>query len=129
MAHTQHRHALPKIAASAIGQHLPVKDTAVKDKVVLAATNTDPILGFTIATGKTFGDGLAVVDDGVVKALCAASAGVGAEVGVASTNGALGPIAPASGFTRWSAGVLQNPGQPGETFSVLLRPRQISGAI
>lgn len=131
MAWTQHRDTVPKIVASAaIAANLPVKPLAgTADKVVLCATNNSYPLGFSIATGASAGNPLAVVTEGTIKAIACASTGAGGEVGVGSTNGALGPIAAASGFTVFSIGEAQDNAAAGDTFSVQLRIRQISGAI
>jgi hypothetical protein len=130
MAWTQHKHTLPKQAASAIRDYVPVKETAVAEKVVLAASNIDQVIGFTIASAASPGDSLAVVHGGVVKAVAGASLGYGAEVSVASTNGALGPApAGASGFDRQAVGVSQGAAAAGEIFSVLIRPRGIGGQV
>lgn len=130
MAHYRHTEVLPKLAASnAIPAFRPVTDAGAVDRVGPVATNNVQILGFTIATGASAGNPLAVVTEGVVKALSVASIGAGQEVMVASSNGALGLAAAASGFTRWSAGITQDAAAAGDTFSVLLRQRQISGAI
>lgn len=131
MAWTQHRDTLPKkVASAAIVANVPVKPlAAAADKVVLCATNNSYPLGFSIATGASAGNPLAVVTEGVVKAICCASVGAGGEVGVGSTNGALGPIAGASGYTIFSIGEAQDSAAAGDTFSVHLRIRQISGAI
>jgi hypothetical protein len=129
MAWTQHKHVLPRQAASAIRDYVPVK-AAGADTAVLAAAATDQVLGFTIASAASPGDSLAVVHQGVVKALCAASVGAGVEVSVASTNGGLGPVAAgASGVDRQAVGISQGAAAAGEIFSVLLRPRNIGGQV
>lgn len=129
MAWTQHKHTLPKQAASAIRDYVPVKQVTA-EKVALAATNVDQIIGFTIASAASPGDPLAVVHEGVVKALCVASVGAGVEVSVASVNGGLGPVAAgASGFDKQAVGISQDAAAAGEIFSVLLRPRNIGGQV
>jgi hypothetical protein len=129
MAHTQHKHTLPKQAASAISDYVPVK-AAGADTVVLAATNIDQVLGFTIASAASPGDSLAVIHQGIVKARCVASVGAGVEVSVASVNGGLGPVAAgASGFDKQAVGISQGAGAAGDVFSVLLRPRNIGGQV
>jgi hypothetical protein len=127
MAHYRHKHVLPKKAASAIRDLVPVKESGTKDTVVLAAAVTDHPVGVTIASAASPGDALAVVSDGVVRAVCGASVGAGVDVGVASTNGALGPVVAASGVRRFAVGISQDAAAAGVTFSVLLRPREIPG--
>lgn len=130
MAHYRHENVLPKLAASnAMAAHRPVQDTAVKDRVGPVATNNVQVLGVSIATAASAGDPHAVVDRGVVKLLAVASIGAGAEVMVASANGGVGVAAAASGFTRWSVGISQTPAAVGDTFSVLLRQRQLPGVV
>lgn len=128
MAHTIDKHdALPKLAASAIIEKAPVKTHTVKDQVVLAATNTDLPLGVAVATAASPGDPIAIQKSGVAKLVAGASIGAGAEVAVASTNGAVGVAAVASGFRRFAIGEAQEAVAAGATFSVLLRPRELTG--
>jgi hypothetical protein len=128
MAHELNKVSLPKIAASAVGAHLAVQHSASSpDQVVLSTVNTGHPVGLTVATAATAGNPVAVYAQGVVKAVCAASVGNGAEVGVASTNGALGPVSAASGVRRFAVGISQGPAAAGETFSVLLRIRELPG--
>jgi hypothetical protein len=117
MAHELNKVSLPKIAASAVGAHLAVQHSASSpDQVVLSTVNTGHPVGLTVATAATAGN-----------PVCAASVGNGAEVGVASTNGALGPVSAASGVRRFAVGISQGPAAAGETFSVLLRIRELPG--
>lgn len=58
----------------------------------------------------------------VVAAVAAASIGAGSEVGIASTNGAFGPIV-ASGF--YSIGKSITAAVAGDTFGLQVRPRQL----
>lgn len=127
MAWTNHRARDPKIVASAaIANFVPVKSLAgTADKVVLAASVNDYPIGMVAATGASAGNPIAVITDGICKAIAAASLGAGGEVGVASTNGALGPVAGASGFTKYAVGEAQNNAAAGDTFSVKLRIHQI----
>ena len=127
MAHYRHTETLPKLSASAISPKLPVKESGTKDTVVLATVKTDHPLGVTIASTASPGDALAVVTDGVVRAICAASVGAGVDVGVASTNGGLGPVVAASGVRNFAVGISQTAAAAGDTFSVLLRPRELPG--
>jgi hypothetical protein len=131
MAWTLHRDTFPKIVASAaLVANVPVKPLAgTADKVVLAASVNDYPLGFTIASGASAGNPIAIVTEGVVKAICSASVGAGAEVGVASTNGGLGPVSGASGLTKYVVGEAQNSAAAGDTFSVQLRVRQIDAQV
>lgn len=116
-------------AASAIGPKMPVKLDTTANQVVAAATTTDRPLGFTIASAPQ-GGGIAIMGPhNTVKAVAAASLGYGAELGIASTNGALGPITGASGVGKWAIGTSREPAAAGETFSVHVHPRQLSGLI
>lgn len=121
-------------AASAINPFQPVKLVGTSSLfAVPAATSTDVPFGFNGeatagASGINSVDAAAIYSQGnVAKAVCAASVGVGSEVGVASTNGALGPIAGASGVSKWSVGIALTPAAPGERLSVYVRPRQLGG--
>lgn len=59
-----------------------------------------------------------------VKAIAAASVGVGAEVEVASSNGALGPAQMITASGHWAVGISQTPAAAGEVFTVLIEPRK-----
>lgn len=125
MAFTVNQFTLPKVAASTIGAHLAVRTSAsTADEVVVVATsNVNTFLGLTTATGASVGNPVPIVYDGVAKAVAGASVGLGADVGVASTNGALGPIASAA--TQFRVGISQTAAAAGEIFSVLLRPERV----
>lgn len=80
---------------SLVGQYLPVflNIASSRDSIAVpAATNSQDVIGLTIATGASVGNTLGVAVAGWAKARAAASLGAGARVGIASTNGALGPI-------------------------------------
>lgn len=123
--------------ASLIGAHLPVFQpvgSSRDDIVVLAASENLPVLGLMTATGASVGNAYAVALAGEAKAIAAASLGAGAQVGVASTNGALGPLAyagpthVASGGSiqpRFIVGKAKRAAAAGDIFTVLLDPRQI----
>jgi hypothetical protein len=57
------------------------------------------------------------------------SLGHGADVGVASTNGALGPVSAASGVARYRVGQALTAAAAGETFSLYVNPKQLSGLV
>jgi hypothetical protein len=123
---------LPKIAASAIAQCVCVKgDTTTDNQVFVAGANTDDVIGVTIATVPTYGLSVGVQVEGVAKVLVAASVGAGVRVSVASSNGAIGPVAaPASsgvpvGAPVYSLGVIQEARGAGEYGSVFIDPREI----
>lgn len=123
MAYFVHRgdDSLPKLAASAINAFAPVFSSASSGDEVITCSNalTHEPIGFAIATAASPGEPVAVMYEGVTKAKCAASVGVGANVGVASTNGALGPSTASAG--AWKVGISQKAALPGETFSVLIK--------
>jgi hypothetical protein len=135
MAWYDHWNIIPGgVAASAINAYLPVKQNpGVDSGFVAAASVNDDVVGMTIATVPTWGGDLAVVFQGVAKAIAGASLGAGARVGVGSSNGVLVPI-PASGVAsggaavnlRFSIGRAQTGATvAGQVFSVLLQPEQI----
>lgn len=115
-------------AASAMSPRTAVKlDTVANQVVAVASRNQEP-LGLTGAASAA--QGLPVVTYGpgnVVKAIAGASLGYGADIGVASTNGALGPVSAASGSVVWRVGVAREPAAAGEVFSLYINPRQLSG--
>lgn len=125
------RNAIAFTAASNVVPQSPVKiDTAANRQVVLAASVNDSLQGFVGgATAKT-GEAVTVYgENAVVSAVAAASLGAGAVVGVASTNGAIGPVSGASGVTKFQAGISLESAAAGEQFSLYVKPRQISNLI
>lgn len=126
------RNALPFVAASAIVPLRPVRiDTGSnKRQVVLAATQNVEVHGLTGAATVLQGESVTVYGRGAVKeAVAAASLGAGADIGVASTNGALGPVSGASGVSRFRVGVSLEAAAAGEKFSVYVDPKQLSNLI
>jgi hypothetical protein len=115
-----------RVAAGTIAEGQLVKPSAAaKNAVVAAATNTDFAEGWAVAAAAS-GQELAVALPGnEVKVTCVAS--VGAEVMIASTNGGLGPASLASGFRRVAEGLTTQAALPGDRFSILLRPRELTG--
>lgn len=139
MAEYRHDQPEPFIAASAMSAFVPVfmPLASSRDNVVvpLATNNVLPI-GFTHASVASAGDPVQINLSGRSKAIAAASFGAGAEVGVASTNGALGPLLPSGVLPSFGASAgLQLPRfvlgfspvaqAAGDVFTVILRPRQI----
>lgn len=124
-----HRGGFPAIAGSNVNDHVAVQhDVGDTQRQVLpaASKNVEPV-GVTLASAVA-GNPVTVFDYGnVVKVTAGASLGAGSEVGVASTNGALGPVAGASGSVVWSVGRSETAAAPGEVFSLYVRPRQLSG--
>lgn len=125
------QNSLPFTVASDIVPLRPVKiDTAADRQIVLAASVNDSIQGFTGEATGLQGESITVHGEtAITKAVAAASLGAGAVVGVASTNGALGPVTGASGVTKHQAGVSVESAAAGEQFSLYVKPRQISNLI
>lgn len=111
----------------------------INPRVALKLGGTSGLLAFPVATSNdrpaganqaaTCLSGEQVVVQGpgnIIKLRAAASVGAGAEVMVASTNGALGPaganLIAASG--HWAVGVAHSPAAAGELFSVEILPRK-----
>jgi hypothetical protein len=132
MAFELHRDpGLSCIAASSIAaQSVVTWDVGdVQAQVLSVATvNVEPI-GVTRSVASNAGDAVTVYDDDhIVKAVAVASLGAGAEIGVASTNGGLGPVtAGASGVLKWRIGKSLTAAASGETFSLSIKPRQLNG--
>lgn len=132
MAFELHRvPGLPGIAASSInaGQAVSLDVGDVQRQFLPISTNSIEPFGVARATAVTAGDAVTVWDTGhVVRiATAVASLGHGADIGVASTNGALGPITGASGSVKWAVGKSLSAAAAGETFSLSIRPRQLGG--
>lgn len=124
-----HRSGYPAVAASAVNAGAAVGVASGADSRVypVASLNLRP-LGIALATGATVGHAVTILDEGnTVVITAAASVGRGAEVGVASTNGALGPVAGASGSIVYSVGQSVSAGAAGEDISIYVNPRQLSG--
>lgn len=102
-------------------------------RVVIPVTaNTDTPFGLNGEATAAVGAPLTVYEQGAVReVLCVASVGAGADVAVASNNAGFGPVVGASGVIRAAAGQSLEPAQPGEYFSLYVRPRALSdgGAI
>jgi hypothetical protein len=120
---------LPFTNASAISGPIPVRlNPSANRSVVAAATNNVEIQGFVSDASYAAGEAVTVYGDGdVVEAIAGASLGAGADIGIASTNGALGPVAGASGTARYRVGRSLESAAAGERFSVLVKPGQLSG--
>lgn len=129
MAYELHRgEGLPVFAASNINPKTFVRFVAAERSVEPLATNSLESAGAVHATALR-GEALAIHEDKtVVKAIAGASLGAGAAVMVGTANGALIPAAAgASGVVRYRVGVSQEAAAAGETFSVYVSQRQISG--
>lgn len=124
------RSSFPAIAASNVSARaLVALTTSGQRAVVPLATNTTRPLGI-VNNSASRGDACTVYDTGnYVKVTAAASIGRGAEVGIASSNGAFGPIAGASGVSIFSVGQSTEAAAAGEKFAVYVSPRQLSNLI
>lgn len=127
----KHRNSDSFNVASDIIPRRPVQiDTAADGQVVLAASNNVEIAGFIGEATALRGEAIAVYgENSIVEAVAAASLGAGGVVGVASTNGAIGPVSAASGVSRQRAGIALESAAPGEIFVLSVKPRQISNLI
>lgn len=123
----KNEHNLPVVAATIILPKQPLKFAGTS--VLLAApcaTNSDRPHWFSGAATFLTGEAVAANEAGqIVKAVAAASVGAGAEVGVASSNGALSPAALIAASGHWAVGVSLTPALAGEIFSVDIRPRKV----
>lgn len=125
---------IPGVAASNITSGVPVAfaSSAAQDRAVVPVGSLNALpVGVALATaGPTSSLPNAVTVHGIgniVKALAAASIGVGADVAVGSTNGVLVGAAGASGVVKYALGQSVTPANPGEYFSVYVNPRILSG--
>lgn len=126
-----HRSGIPLAAASAVNAGAVIAIASGSDYrgVPIATANIRP-LGIALATGATVGAGITVLDGGnTVVVTAVGSVGRGAEVGVASTNGGIAPVAGASGSVVHSIGQTLSAGAAGEDISVFVNPRQLSGLV
>lgn len=133
MAWTDQRQGeiFPKRAASDIPAFAVVAaDPGQENQVVRAASAGQKPIGSVDQGSILRADYGAVYGDGcVVKAVAQASLGAGALVGVVGATTSLGLAAGASGAAAWSVGEAQTNAAAGERFSVLIKPRQLSGLV
>ena len=123
------RNPLPFTNASAISGPVPVRlNPSAARSVLIAATNNVEIQGFVSDATYIAGEAVTVYGEGdVVEAIAGASLGVGVDIAVASTNGAVGPAAGASGVVKHRVGRSLEAAAAGEKFSLYVKPQQISG--
>lgn len=140
---------LPVRPASSIVPRAPVKlvGSAVLAILPVGSSNDRPFGYIGEATAaQAYGDsrdsvsqlpGVVLEEGNIVKAICGASVGAGAEVTVATVGVAtitqggssvatvpqLGPLAVASGVAQWSHGWALEPGVPGALFTIYVKPR------
>jgi hypothetical protein len=131
MAFELYRWTFPGIAASAInsGAALQLSASAVERQFIPIATlNVEPFgIALASAGGTALQAAVPVVDAGnVIKVTAVASLGCGADVGVASTNGGLGPVAAASGVLTWAVGKAMQNAAAGEAFGLYVKPVRLS---
>jgi hypothetical protein len=120
------KHNLSVPAASDIPNYtvITLSGTSALQCHVAASTNLRPF-GANDAASYARGEYVAVFHGGNIKKLrAAASVGAGAEVGVASFNGAVGPaLISASG--HWAVGQTLSAAAAGEIVSVFIDPRKV----
>ncbi len=125
-----HKNEFPAIAASDLNPgrvvKLDVGDT--QRQVVPVATSNGEPLGVALATGLQGKPVTIELNGSIVKVVAGGSIGAGADVGVASTNGSLGPVSGASGSVVFTVGKAMSAAAAGESFSLYVRPRQLSGS-
>ena len=130
MAFELHRSAFPGLAASNINTRAALTLASGTDRglVPVATCNVRPH-SIALATALR-GEAVTAHDEGnYVKINAGASMGPGAEIGVASTNGALAPVAGASGSVVYSVGQSVGAGVAGEVTTLYVNPRQLSGLV
>lgn len=121
----------PAIAGSALrpGEVVKFAAGANERRVIPVVSTNELAVGVidTRAASAAVGDAVTVYETGaVLEGLSVASIGAGAEVAVASANGALGLVAGASGVVRATVGVTMTPAAGGEYFALYVRPRVLA---
>lgn len=121
---------LPRIAASAINDHVAVSQSASQtDYVLQASVGGAAIVGVSLASAASPGDPVAVQAEGIISMKAAASIGAGGVVVVASSNGAVGPVSAAASAPipqgKNVIGTAQSAAGAGERFSVLIDPKVV----
>lgn len=122
---------LPKRAASDLGAFQFVgADPGQENQVVRLGSSGQRPYGGTDQGSILRGEYGPIYSDGmIIKAIAQASIGAGAAVGVTGATTSLGLAAAASGAAVWSIGEAQTNVAAGERFSVLVKPRQLSGLV
>jgi hypothetical protein len=131
MAFELYRWTFPGIAASAInaGAALQLSASAVERQFIpISSSNIEPFgVALASAGGTSLTQAVPVVDVGnTIKVTAIASLGCGADVGVASTNGGLGPVSGASGVLTWAVGKSVSNAGAGEVFALYVKPVRLS---
>jgi hypothetical protein len=135
MAFELYRWSFPGIAASAINAGAAVgwaTASGVERQVEpIATANVEPFgIALASAGGTSLTQAVPCVDNGnTIKVTAIASLGVGADIGVASTNGGLAPVAAASGIDVWAVGKSIGSAGAGEVFGLYIKPRKLSGTV
>jgi hypothetical protein len=130
-----YRYTFPAIAASAVnaGAALALTASALERQVIPISTcNVEPFaVALASAGGTSLTPACPAVDGGnTIKVAAIASLGVGADIGVASTNGGLAPVAAASGVDVWAVGkAVSAANENGEIFALYVKPRKLSGTV
>jgi hypothetical protein len=133
---------LPLFAASDVPGLAPVKlfgaSAGIKTVVACATTTEEPI-GFTGQVGAVGGQAISVYKpQDIAQGVAGATILSGADVGLAGATTAVGasgsfsqplhgPVSGASGSVVWRAGKALAPANPGDVFTYLFSPRQLSG--
>lgn len=126
-------HSFPGIllgASVADRQIARLAATGSQERAVQAvATRNEPPVGIFAARANP-GDAVTVYAEGAsVKVRAAASIGVGAPVGLSTVGTtSYGAVAAASGSLVYQVGETITPAAAGEYMTILVRPRQLSGA-
>jgi hypothetical protein len=124
-----HRNGFPGKAASAIlpGQAVSLNTGDTEREVLPVATSNVEAFGIALASAGPQ-DAVTIFEEhSVVKVTALASLGAGANIGVASANGALGIVSAASGSVVHAIGKSVSAAAAGESFGLYIRPRQLSG--
>lgn len=106
----------------------PVGFGTAAEQAVFLATGVEP---WGIAKAGVFADGerVTIYEAGnYKKAVAAASLGAHTNLALGSTNGALAPMAPASGAFAWAIGKSMGAAAAGEVFTVRIDPKRVTGA-
>lgn len=119
--------AFPFYAGSAINRHTAVRHSASggEGQVLPVSTSlgaAQEVIGVAVATAASPGVPVAVQMSGVAKMVAASTIAAGADVIVASSNGAVGAGFGAASPGTNRVGIADEPALAGETFSVIIRP-------
>lgn len=122
----QDKHQLPIKAATDLSPRQPIKLGGTSGLLAFpCASLNDRPFGVTNAATYLTGEVIACYfESNIMKMVANASVGVNSEVGVASSNGSVGPQTLITASAHWGVGLTVSAALAGEIVSVFVNPRK-----